>query len=138
MTATLRSVLIGETPPGLFEWRGNPALDVAGEARSAGWVVRELDTTDVSDADQLYERIAVAWDLPEWFGRNLDALWDVLGDLAVSSLMVVWGGYSALADHDPQLAQTVLELLRDACTQARAMAVVVIEAPALIGLDGLL
>lgn len=138
MTATLHSLLTGETAAGLFEWRGNPSPDLVGDARSAGWVVRELDTRHVRDAAELYDQIAAAWDLPSWFGRNLDALWDVLGDLAVSRLLVVWTGYGDLADVDPELAQTVLELLRDASTQARALAVVVLDAPALIGLDGLL
>lgn len=139
MTATLRSLLAGETTPGLFEWRGNASLDIGAEARSAGdWVVRELDTEQVRNSAELYDQIASSWDLPAWFGRNLDALWDVLGDLAASPLLVVWTGYGDLADADPELAQTVLELLRDASTQARAIAVVVRDAPALIGLDALL
>ncbi len=138
MTSTLHSLLSGDTAAGLFEWRGSVSRDIGGEARSAGWVVRELDTRQVRDSAELYDQIAAAWDLPSWFGRNLDALWDVLGDLAVSPLLVVWTGYGDLADVDPELAQTVLELLRDASTQARAIAVVVLEAPALIGLDALL
>lgn len=138
MTSTLHSLLSGDTAAGLFEWRGSVSRDIGGEARSAGWVVRELDTRQVRDSAELYDQIASAWDLPSWFGRNLDALWDVLGDLAVSPLLVVWTGYGDLADVDPELAQTVLELLRDASTQARAIAVVVLEAPALIGLDALL
>lgn len=137
MTATLDSLLSGEIRPGLFEWRGDPTRDVAGEARSLGWAVRELDTTGVGNAEQLYDRIAVMWDLPEWFGRNLDAVWDVLGDLAVSPLLLVWTGYPEMAETDPELTQTLLELLRDAATQARAMAVVVMQPPALIDLDGL-
>ncbi|MGA8850523.1 MAG: barstar family protein [Aeromicrobium sp.] len=138
MTSTLFSLLSGETPAGLFQWRGNVSRDIGGEGRSAGWVVRELDTRHVRDPDELYDQIAAAWELPSWFGRNLDALWDVLGDLAVSPLLVVWTGYGDLAEIDPELAQTVLELLRDASTQARAIAIVVLEAPALIDLDALL
>ncbi len=138
MTALLRSVLSGDTTPGLFEWRGDAATDIAGAGRSAGWVVREIDTREAHDSAEMYDQIAAAWELPAWFGRNLDALWDVLGDLAVAPLLVVWTGYGDLADVDPQLAQTVLELLRDASTQAQAIAVVVLQAPALIGLDALL
>lgn len=137
MTDTLRSMLAGDTAPGLFEWRGAPSADVAGEGRTAGWTVRELDTREVQDADQLYEQMMTAWALPEWFGRNLDALWDVLGDLAASPVLVVWDGCAELSAVDPQLAQNLLEMLRDASTQAQALAVVVRDAPALIGLDGL-
>ncbi|MGA9715888.1 MAG: barstar family protein [Aeromicrobium sp.] len=138
MTANLTSLLAGQTPPDLFQWRGEPTRDLGAEARLAGWVVRDLDTRQVTDSAELYDQIAGAWGLPEWFGRNLDALWDVLGDLAAHRLLVVWTGYAELADTDPQLAQTVLELLRDASTQAAAIAVVVLEAPALIDLDALL
>lgn len=138
MSPTLRSMLSGDTPPGLFEWCGAPSADVAGEGRAAGWIVRELDTREVQDADQLYDQVMASWELPEWFGRNLDALWDVLGDLAASPVLVVWDGCAELSAVDPQLAQNLLELLRDASTQAQALAVVVRDAPALIGLDGLL
>ena len=138
MTATLHSLLAGETAAGLFAWRGNASHDISDDGRSAGWVVRELDTRQVRDSAELYDQIASAWDLPAWFGRNLDALWDVLGDLAASRLLVVWTGYGELAEVDPDLAQTVLELLRDASTQARAIAVVVLDPPALIDLDALL
>lgn len=138
MSSTLHALLVGETSPGLFEWHGAPSTDVAGEGRAAGWVVRELDTRYVQDAEQLYEQMMTGWELPEWFGRNLDALWDVLGDLAASPLLVVWDGCAELSAVDPQLAQNLLELLRDASTQAQALAVVVRDAPALIGLDGLL
>ncbi len=138
MTATLHSLLSGETAAGLFEWRANAWHDIVAEGRSAGWAVRELDTRQVRDSAELYDQIASVWDLPDWFGRNLDALWDVLGDLAASPLLVIWTGYRELADVDPDLAQTVLELLRDASTQARALAVVVLDAPAFIGLDALL
>lgn len=138
MTATLHSLLAGETAAGLFAWRGNASHDIGDDGRSAGWVVRELDTRQVRDSAELYDQIASAWDLPAWFGRNLDALWDVLGDLAASRLLVVWTGYGELAEVDPDLAQTVLELLRDASTQARAIAVVVLDPPALIDLDALL
>jgi len=138
MSATLASVLARDVPPGLFEWRGAVGTDIAGKGREAGWGVRELDTRYVRDAGQLYEKMATTWDLPSWFGRNLDALWDVLGELATSPLLVVWDGYAELAEVDPELAQTVLELLRDASTQAAALAVVVLDAPALIGLDALL
>lgn len=143
MSATFAAMLIGETSPGLFQWRGDPTCDLIDEARAAGWQALGLDTSEVRDADQLYEAIATGWDLPAWFGRNLDALWDVLGDLTTSPLVVVWEGCADLAAVDPQLAQTVLELFRDASTQATAFSVIVRDAPGsgelgVSGLDGLL
>ena len=142
MTPTLDGLLGGEVVPGLFSWQGDRWADIEAAGRTRGWVVRELETSDVLDTEDLYDRIAESWQLPDWFGRNLDAWWDVLGDLVESpqgsiGVLVVWRGYAQLADVDPELAQTVLELLRDASTQARALAVVVVAAPALIELDAL-
>ena len=138
MTATLTALLARDIDAGLFEWLGVPDVDIASEGRSAGWTVLPLDTADVQDSAGLYDQMATRWQLPEWFGRNLDALWDVLGELAASPLLVVWDGMRELSNTDPQLAQTLLELFRDASTQASSLAVVVREATSLIDLDGLL
>ncbi|MGJ9423757.1 barstar family protein [Aeromicrobium sp. CF3.5] len=143
MTAALDELLAGDIAPGLYEWCGAPEHDIAGAAHGAGWRVRELDTGRCSDAASFYAALAVQWDLPEWFGRNLDALWDVLGDLAQAPLLVIWSGVGELATLDPQLAQSVLELFRDASTQATSLAVVVtgpagLEDLGVSGLDGLL
>lgn len=37
-----------------------------------------LDLTDCKYLGELHERIRVAFDFPEWYGANLDALWDLL------------------------------------------------------------
>lgn len=143
MTASLESLLAGDIGPGVFEWCGPPGRDIAEAARGAGWAVRELDTVRAHDAASFYDDLVAQWNLPEWFGHNLDALWDVLGDLAGVPLLVIWSGLSEFADADPHLAQIVLELVRDASTQAASMAVVVrrpsgLEALGLSDLDALL
>ena len=126
MTDSLEAVLAGDSAAGVFAWHGAPERDIAGAARGAGWAVRELDTSACVDAASFHQALAVQWDLPAWFGRNLDAWWDVLGDLAEAPLLVLWSGVGELAAVDPQLAQSALELLRDAATQAASLAVVVI------------
>ena len=37
-----------------------------------------LDLTDCRYIRDLHERIRVAFDFPEWYGANLDALWDLM------------------------------------------------------------
>ena len=37
-----------------------------------------LDLTGCKYLGELHERIRVAFDFPEWYGANLDALWDLL------------------------------------------------------------
>ena len=44
-----------------------------------------LHLQDVSDRDDLYDRIAAAFDFPAYFGRNLDALFDCLTQIATDT-----------------------------------------------------
>lgn len=37
-----------------------------------------LDLTDCKYLGELHERIRIAFNFPEWYGANLDALWDLL------------------------------------------------------------
>ncbi len=37
-----------------------------------------LDFTGVKTLWELHERIRVAFDFPEWYGKNRDAFWDLL------------------------------------------------------------
>lgn len=108
MTATFDSVLSGAVSPGLFTWRGRPDRDLVGEARAAGWQALSLDTRRVSSFDEFYAEVATAWALPEWFGRNLDGLFDALGDLAPRPTLIVWDGLRELADVDPVQTSTVV------------------------------
>lgn len=138
MTTTYESVLSGFASPGVFSWRGNPDRDLVGEARAAGWQALSLDTRHVTSFDQFYDEVATAWALPEWFGRNLDALFDVLGDLALRPTLIVWDGLRELADVDPVRASAVVEVLRDASGQAPALAVIVRDDLEVSEFDGLL
>ena len=38
----------------------------------------KLDLTDCKYLDELHERIRVAFDFPDWYGKNWDAFWDLL------------------------------------------------------------
>ena len=41
-----------------------------------------LDGETILDKDMLHDTLAAALDFPDWYGRNLDALYDCLTDLA--------------------------------------------------------
>ena len=138
MTAMFEAVLAGAASPGLFSWRGESDRDLAGEARAAGWHALSLDTRYVTSFDEFYDELASAWALPEWFGRNLDALFDVLGDLSRRPTVIVWDGLRELADIDPLRASAVVEVLRDASGQAPALVVIVRDELEVSEFDGLL
>ena len=138
MTASYASLLQGTTAPRLFSWRGDMDRDLVAEAQAAGWRGLALDTTETGSMSAFYDQVAAAWDLPSWFGRNLDALFDVLADLTVVPTVLVWDGLRQLADVDPIQASAVLDVLRDAVGQAPAFAVIVRDDLGVSGFDGLL
>lgn len=138
MTASYTSVLEGVTSPGLFSWRGDPDRDLLGEAEAAGWGTLHLDSTDVHSVEAFYDEVTAAWGLPSWFGRNLDALFDVLGDLTVRPLVLVWDGLRELSAIDPMQAAAVLDVLRDAAGQAASFVVIVRGDLGVSEFDGLL
>lgn len=124
MIAFYESLLHGTTPCGLFSWRGDPVRDLTGEAELAGWRALQLDTTDVVSVPAFYDEVSAAWNLPSWFGRNLDALFDVLADLTETPVVLVWDGSSQLAEVDPMLYSAVIDVLRDAVGQSASFAVI--------------
>lgn len=48
-----------------------------------------LDLTDCKYIRDFHERIRVAFDFPEWYGRNLDALWDLLSEPRSAHITVI-------------------------------------------------
>ncbi|MFF8898627.1 barstar family protein [Streptomyces lydicus] len=112
----LVAVLDGSTPPGVLTWpAGRPVADALAAARDAGWTGAVLELADVADKAAFMERCARALRLPEWFGRNWDALADCLTDLSWcpadrGRLLVVtgWQGYAAAAPDEWSVVESVL------------------------------
>ena len=138
MTSTFDALLAGNASPGLFEWRGDPDRDLVVEAIGAGWAAWPLDTSAVTSREGFYDEVRSAWGLPPWFGDNLDALFDALGDLAIERSLVVWDASAALAEADPELAASVLSVFRDAIDASTGFAVILRRDPMVSGSDGLL
>ncbi|MFE9774168.1 barstar family protein [Streptomyces sp. NPDC005931] len=87
----------------------------------AGRIVRTLDLDGVTDKAGLMERCARALELPEWFGRNWDALADCLADPALwpegaveRGLLVVVRGWRAYAGARPEEWQVAEEVFAEA------------------------
>lgn len=137
MTPSYASILAGTSPAGLFSWRGRAHRDLAGEASAAGWQVLPIDTRDVESIDDFYSRLIAAWGLPDWFGCNLDALFDVLGDHTTTPTIVIWDGLRDLIDIDPIRANSIVEVLRDAVEQSAHLAVIVRDDLGVSGFDAL-
>ncbi|MER5397184.1 barstar family protein [Streptomyces sp. NPDC002599] len=88
---------------------------LAAVCRSAGWQVTELDLTGVHDKGAFMARCVRDLGLPEWFGRNWDALGDVLGDPdwgpASPGRLIVVTGWRPYARARPDEWETVQGVL---------------------------
>jgi len=49
-----------------------------------------LDGKTIGSLDDLYDQLSIRFSLPEHFGRNLDALWDVLSTDVQGSFEIAW------------------------------------------------
>ena len=58
-----------------------------------------LDCSNITDKGQLHEALQEALQLPEWYGKNLDALFDCLTELDVETHLILqnWNCDTAFA-----------------------------------------
>jgi RNAse (barnase) inhibitor barstar len=87
-----------------------PAALLVDGLRAAGWQVALV--APAADDDGLWDALAAALDLPRWFGRNLDALEEVLGDLGRPTALVLaaWWTYATARQERWSM---LLDLLQD-------------------------
>ena len=57
-----------------------------------------LDGENILNKEMLHDTLAAALDFPDWYGRNLDALYDCLTDLAEET-EIRFRNEQALAEH---------------------------------------
>jgi hypothetical protein len=136
MTKALLAVLDGSAPPAVLPWSVPelPAAKAQEAARAAGWRTDLLDLAGVRDKPGFMDRCAVALRLPDYFGRNWDALDECLGDPswwpeqdAAGWLVLVrgWQEYAAEHPHDWVIAE---QILADAVSDGARVAVLLEEA----------
>jgi len=71
-----------------------------------------LDTSNVSTIAELHEALRRQLDLPDYYGQNLDALWDCLTGWIDLPLTVEWRGYHAARVEIGEPVDRVLATLR--------------------------
>ena len=82
--------------------------DLAGRLGERGWHVG-IVSGGSSKAEAL-DAVGRALDFPDYYGRNLDALWDCLTDLTRPTALI-WAGWEPLAVHAPDDWTAVLTIL---------------------------
>jgi hypothetical protein len=93
-------------------------------------LVVTLDLDGVTDKAGLMDRCARALRLPDWFGRNWDALADSLGDRTVwpegaaeRGLLLVVQGWKPYAKARPDEWETAQEVFAEAADRTPALSV---------------
>ncbi len=96
----------------------------------AGRRVVTLDLDTVTDKAGLMDRCARALELPDWFGRNWDALADSLGDHTVwpegaveKGLLIVVRNWQPYAKARPDEWETAREVFAEAADRTPALSV---------------
>lgn len=90
---------------------------------AAGYHAVHVDRAPVFDKDTLMHALYQSLELPAWFGFNLDALADALNTLEPRQgkrWVLVFQDFTVLEDADPELAETVCELVDEACVLPEA------------------
>ena len=86
-------------------------------AKRAGLVWLDLDLAGVADRDAFFRRCAAVFSLPDYFGRNWDALHECMLDFAgrgVPGAIVHWRRGTELARRAPEAVTTAIQILEDA------------------------
>lgn len=70
-----------------------------------------LDGDRLADPEAVYRALAEAFQFPEYFGSNPDALWDALGDYGGEPVAITWRNAARSAELlGPRFAQIVAVL----------------------------
>lgn len=101
-------------------WRPSLLDETVVWLRGSAYDVVEFDAASWGSADDMYDDFSATLGFPDYFGRNLDALNDCIGDVAsgdygwrrdATGLVLVLRGFETFATVDRKTAQMVLDIL---------------------------
>jgi RNAse (barnase) inhibitor barstar len=117
---SIEGLVDGSLAPGVYRVLG-PADSIVRVLEDAGW--RPAVLASSGSTSDFYDHLASALRLPDWFGRNLDALWDVLTDLSAPTALVLTD-WTRLARARPERWSSILATLTERTLITPAFAVV--------------
>ena len=98
-----------------------PPPVIADALRAAGWTA--VVVPPASSTAEFYRALAAAAGFPDWFGANLDALWDSLTDLPGPTALIV-ARWTRLARAEPGDWPKIMAVLEERAAVAPPFAVV--------------
>ncbi len=111
----LAGLLAGHTPPGIHTWHGAFAVaDVRHAVEHAGWRFAHLDGVGTDSKQEFLAGIGEALEFPDYYGRNFDALADLLGDVDggdQTGVVLLWEGWGPFARADERAFSVALSVL---------------------------
>lgn len=108
--------------PGVYRM-SRPPNDLIRRLRGHGWTVGQL--ARVTDRAGVLEGIGRALGFPDYYGQNLDALWDCLTDLTRPTVLI-WEGWQDFAVYHADDWARLRHVLGDRVTQEPPFAVVLV------------
>ena len=109
----LAGVLAGHHPAGVYRWHAAFGADEVRHAvEHAGWRFARVDGVGIEDKEALLEALGAALAAPDHFGRNLDALHDVLRDVE-GRLVLLWDAWGPFARADRSSFDAVTGILAE-------------------------
>ena len=113
----LAGLFEGTVPPGVYRC-DSVGPDVLMQADAAGWAAAVIDLTDVTDKPEFMNRSVTGLELPDWFGKNWDALADSLTDLSwwgeTNGYLIMTAGWPGFEEADTQAAATGVNVFTSA------------------------
>lgn len=72
-----------------------------------------LDGSEIKSKQQFHTLIKLKLDLPDFYGENLDALWDCLTGFVEMPLTIVWINSAYSKEHMPDDMRDIVKLFQD-------------------------
>ncbi|MFL6158215.1 MAG: barstar family protein [Marmoricola sp.] len=117
----LAGLLAGHLPPGVYTWHAAFEPDeVRRTVEHAGAVFAHVDGWTAAGTAEFLGAVGTALGFPEWYGQNLDAFEDCLGDLDGSPVLLLWDGWGTLARSEPVAFAAVLDICTERATSPRS------------------
>jgi ribonuclease inhibitor len=79
-----------------------------------------FDSLDVENLDQLHAELARLLEFPDYYGGNLDALYDCLSGEIALPLKIIWKNYALTKARIGEEVAAVLEVLEDFANEESA------------------